>query len=101
MLRYRSGIGIGLFVAWCCGVGAMPVAAAVGASTGGELSWYFVVWMLLVVGVGVFSMSLEVSLTDTGELVFGGCIALGAGTSPNLLISMFPVGTRRTDAACP
>jgi hypothetical protein len=71
-LRYRSGIGLGLFVTWCCGVVAMLVAAAVGAFAEGEPPWYFVSWILLVLGLGVFSMSLEVSLTATGELVFRG-----------------------------
>jgi hypothetical protein len=71
-LRYRSSVGVVLLLVWCSVVGAMLIVAARGAFADGEPPWYFVAWILLILGLGLFSMSLEVSLTGSGELIFRG-----------------------------
>ena len=72
--RYRSSSGLVLAGAWAAFVLAAVLCTGFGAATRGEPPWFFVAFVALILLAGMYSMSLQMTITATGHLKFRGLL---------------------------
>jgi hypothetical protein len=69
LLRYRSRGGVAMFGAWCAFILALAAGVAWSAVTTGEPPWFFAIGFLGIPALGIWSMSIELTMDDR-DLVF-------------------------------
>jgi hypothetical protein len=83
-VHYRSRGGVVAFALWCLLILAGVVFVAWSAAANGEPPWFVVAAFAGILVLGLYSTSLDVTLTHNGHLVFRGLLRRQAFPSADL-----------------